>query len=45
MKNIEKGSKIIDRVLNESLIRLRSKSDLLTNLKDYMKIRKSEIFH
>lgn len=45
VRNIEKGSKIVDRVLNEALIRLRSKSDLLTNLKDYMKIRKSEIFH
>lgn len=44
IKNIDKGSKIIERALNEALIRLRSKSDLLTNLKDYMKIRKSDIF-
>ena len=44
IKNIEKGSKIIDRILNETLIRLRSKSDLLTHLNDCMSIRKSELF-
>ena len=44
IKNVEKGSKIVDRILNETLIRLRSKSDLLTHLNDSMSIRKSELF-
>ena len=41
VKNIEKGSQIVDRILNETLIRLRSKSDLLTHLNDSMSIRKT----
>ena len=44
IKNVEKGSKIVDRILNETLIRLRSKSDLLTHLNDSMSIRKSELY-
>lgn len=45
IKNIEKSVKIVDRILNEYAIRLRSKSDILTLLGESLNAQKTETYH
>ena len=44
MKNMERGSIIVDRLLREALIGLRSQADLFSHLNDNLNIRKTELY-